>query len=244
LGHPKTIIGITQDITERHKAHEALAQANRFKSEFLANMSHEIRTPMNAIIGLGHLLSKSVLQDKQQSYVKKMMLSAQSLLGIIDDILDFSKIEAGRLNIESTPFSFIDIFENLSITATTRIGENPVEFLYDFDPDIPAKLEGDPYRIGQLLTNLVSNAIKFTEVGSVIVRVMVKEKDLEHVRLRFEVEDTGIGISKEQLTTLFEPFIQADGSTTRKYGGTGLGLSICEQICTLMGVEIGAQSIN
>jgi two-component system sensor histidine kinase/response regulator len=241
-GHPKYIVGITQDITTRHKAHETLAQANRFKSEFLANMSHEIRTPMNAIIGLGHLLSKTALQSKQQDYVQKVQISAQSLLGIIDDILDFSKIEVGRLSIESIPFRFVDIFENLSVTATTRIGENPVEFLYDFDRDIPSKLKGDPYRIGQILTNLVSNAIKFTEKGSIIVRVMVKEKDEHQVRLKFEVEDTGIGIDSEQLETLFDPFIQADGSTTRKYGGTGLGLSISQQLCRLMGGKIAAES--
>jgi ABC-type amino acid transport substrate-binding protein/DNA-binding response OmpR family regulator/nitrogen-specific signal transduction histidine kinase len=242
LGRPRYIVGITQDITTRHKAHEALAQTNRYKSEFLANMSHEIRTPMNAIIGLGHLLSKTMLQAKQKDYVKKIQVSAQSLLGVIDDILDFSKIEAGRLSIESIPFSFVDIFESLSISATTRIGDNPIEFLYDFDTNIPPKLEGDPYRIGQILTNIVSNAIKFTEKGSVIVRVMVKEKDERQVRLKFEVEDTGIGISSEQLESLFDPFTQADGSTTRKYGGTGLGLSICQQLCTLMGGKIAAES--
>jgi two-component system sensor histidine kinase/response regulator len=241
-GHPRTIVGITQDITKQHKAHEALTQANRFKGEFLANMSHEIRTPMNAIIGLGHLLLKTALQTKQMDYVQKMLLSAQSLLGVIDDILDFSKIEAGRLNIESVPFRFADIFENLSITATTKIGENPIEFLYDLDSTIPPELEGDPYRIGQILTNLVSNAIKFTEIGSIIVRIMVKKKDRQQVRLRFEVEDTGIGISKDQLGTLFDPFIQADGSTTRKYEGTGLGLSICQQLCTLMGGTIAVES--
>jgi two-component system sensor histidine kinase/response regulator len=242
LGHPKYIVGITQDITEQHKAHEALAQANRFKSEFLANMSHEIRTPMNAIIGLGHLLSKTALQIQQQDYVQKMQISAQSLLSVIDDILDFSKIEAGRLSIESIPFIFADVFENLSITANTKIGDNPVEFLYDFDTSIPHKLKGDPYRIGQILTNLVSNAIKFTEKGSIVVRVMVKEKDEQKVRLVFEVEDTGIGISPEKLVSLFEPFTQADGSTTRKYGGTGLGLSICQQLCLLMGGSICAIS--
>jgi signal transduction histidine kinase/ABC-type amino acid transport substrate-binding protein/DNA-binding response OmpR family regulator len=241
-GQPKYIVGITQDITTRHKAHLALAQANRFKSEFLANMSHEIRTPMNAIIGLGHLLSKTALQAKQQDYVQKMQLSAQSLLGVIDDILDFSKIEAGRLSIESIPFSFIDIFENLSITATTRIGDNPIEFLYDFDSNIPPRLKGDPYRIGQILTNLVSNAIKFTEKGSIIVRVTLKEQDDQQVVLKFIVEDTGIGIKPEQLESLFDPFTQADGSTTRMYGGTGLGLSICQQLCTLMGGKIAAES--
>ncbi len=136
-GRPKYIVGITQDITERHKTNEALQLANSFKSEFLANMSHEIRTPMNAIIGLGHLLAKTSLIPKQIDYVNKIQISAKSLLGIIDDILDFSKIEAGRLNIETIPFRFDEIFENISILASTRIGDRPIEFLYDFDTNIP-----------------------------------------------------------------------------------------------------------
>jgi two-component system sensor histidine kinase/response regulator len=241
-GRPKYVVGITQDITERHKANEALQQANRFKGEFLANMSHEIRTPMNAIIGLGYLLGKTSLVPKQSDYVHKIQISAKSLLGIIDDILDFSKIEAGRLTIESIPFSFEDIFESISIMAATRIGDSPIEFLYDFDSDIPPKLEGDPYRIGQILTNLVSNAVKFTQSGSIVVRVAVKERDRRKIALRFEVEDTGIGIDPDKLELLFEPFTQVDGSTTRNYGGTGLGLSICQKLCTLMHGSIGAES--
>jgi two-component system sensor histidine kinase/response regulator len=242
LGHPKYIVGITQDMTERHKAHEALKQANRFKGEFLANMSHEIRTPMNAIIGLGHLLTKTSLLPKQRDYVHKMQTSAQSLLGIIDDILDFSKIEAGRLTIESVPFSLDDIFENLSIMVTTRIGDSPIEFLYDISSNIPQKLVGDPYRIGQILNNLVSNAVKFTEQGSIVVRVLEKEKYNNTMWLRCEVEDTGIGVSQENTELLFDPFSQANGSTTRQYGGTGLGLSICQKLCTLMGGSIGVKS--
>ena len=241
-GSPKYIVGITQDITERHKTHEALQLANSFKSEFLANMSHEIRTPMNAIIGLGHLLTKTSLLPKQSDYVNKIQISAKSLLGIIDDILDFSKIEAGRLNIETIPFRFDEIFENISILASTRIGDSPIEFLYDFDTNIPPMLSGDPYRIGQILTNLVSNAVKFTDTGSIVVRAILKEMDTKEAWLRFEVEDTGIGINPENLTSLFDPFTQADGSTTREYGGTGLGLSISNKLCTLMGGSIGAES--
>ena len=241
-GRPKYIVGITQDITERHKTHEALQLANSFKSEFLANMSHEIRTPMNAIIGLGHLLTKTSLLPKQNDYVNKIQISANSLLGIIDDILDFSKIEAGRLNIETIPFRFDEIFENISILASTRIGDNPIEFLYDFDTNIPPMLSGDPYRIGQILTNLVSNAVKFTATGSIVVRAILKEIDPKEAWLRFEVEDTGIGINPEKLSSLFDPFTQADGSTTREYGGTGLGLSISQKLCTLMGGSIGAES--
>ncbi len=241
-GRPKYIVGITQDITERHKTNEALQLANSFKSEFLANMSHEIRTPMNAIIGLGHLLAKTNLIPKQIDYVNKIQISAKSLLGIIDDILDFSKIEAGRLNIETIPFRFDEIFENISILASTRIGDKPIEFLYDFDTNIPPMLAGDPYRIGQILTNLVSNAVKFTETGSIVVRAILKELNTKEVTLRFEVEDTGIGINQEKLNSLFDPFTQADGSTTREYGGTGLGLSISEKLCALMGGTIGAES--
>jgi CheY-like chemotaxis protein len=197
---------------------------------------------MNAIIGLGHLLTKTQLVPKQSDYVNKIQVSAQSLLGIIDDILDFSKIEAGRLNIESIPFRFDDIFENLSIMASTRIGDNPIEFLYDFDTNIPPMLKGDPYRIGQILTNLVSNAVKFTEMGSVVVRAMLLKKDGEQIWLKFSVEDTGIGINPDKLDSLFDPFTQADGSTTREYGGTGLGLSICQKLCDLMGGSISAES--
>jgi CheY-like chemotaxis protein len=175
-------------------------------------------------------------------YQQKIHRSANSLLRLIDDILDFSKIESGRMVIESIPFSFDDIFENLSVMATTQIGESPIEFLYDFDPDIPHELEGDPYRIGQILTNLVSNAVKFTEKGSIVVRVSAKEMSDTKVWLQFMVEDTGIGINSDKLKTLFDPFTQADGSTTRKYGGTGLGLSICQKLCTLMGGAIGVES--
>jgi two-component system sensor histidine kinase/response regulator len=241
-GRPKYVVGITQDITERHKANEALQQANRFKGEFLANMSHEIRTPMNAIIGLGHLLGKTSLVTKQSDYVHKIQVSAKSLLSIIDDILDFSKIEAGRLTIESIPFSFDGIFENLSILANTRIGDSHIEFLYDVDSDLPPKLEGDPYRIGQILTNLVSNAVKFTQSGNIVVRIKVLKREPKKIWLRFEVEDTGIGIDPDRLELLFQPFTQADGSTTRNYGGTGLGLSICQKLCTLMHGSIGAES--
>ncbi len=241
-GRPKRIVGISQDISERVEARQALEQANRFKGEFLANMSHEIRTPMNAIIGLGHLLGQTRLDTKQDDYVHKMQVSAQSLLGIIDDILDFSKIEAGRLSIETIPFELDDIFENLSILATTRIGDKPIEFLYDLDSEVPGALQGDPYRIGQILTNLVANAIKFTERGSIVVSVTVLERNQQSVTMQFEVKDTGKGIDPGKLESLFEPFTQEDGSTTRRFGGTGLGLSISKQLCTLMGGSISAES--
>jgi PAS domain S-box-containing protein len=240
--------GTLIDISERKDKEKAerqreIAELSAVaKDEFLANMSHEIRTPMNAIIGLCHLLNTTRLTPKQLDYQKKIYSSANSLLRLIDDILDLSKIDANRVVIESVPFNFEDLFENLSIMATTRIGESPIEFLYDFDPVIPRKLEGDPYRIGQILTNLVSNAVKFTEKGSVVVHVSVKEIQDTKVWLRFMVEDTGIGVAADKLKTLFNPFTQADSSTTRKYGGTGLGLSICKKLCSLMGGSIGAES--
>ena len=241
-GRPRFVVGITQDITERHRAHEALEQANRFKSEFLANMSHEIRTPMNAIIGLGHLLAKTPLNARQDDYVHKIQVSAQSLLGVVDDILDFSKIEAGKLNIETAPFSFEEIFESVSIMATARIGDKPVELLYDFDPAIPPRLVGDSYRINQIMTNLVSNAAKFTEQGSIVVSAHIWRRHGERIWIRFSVADTGIGIAPDRLEHLFDPFVQADGSTTRQFGGTGLGLSICRKLVGLMGGEIRAES--
>jgi len=198
-GRSRQVIGISQDISGRKEAEAAMEQASRFKSEFLANMSHEIRTPMNAIVGLGHLLSRSDLGPKQFGYVDKIQLSAQSLLGIIDDILDFSKIEAGHLSIESIEFSLEDVLEHLATLTTTRIESKPVEFIYQLDTRVPDRLVGDPYRIGQVLTNLVSNAVKFTERGSIVVKVALDEQESgERGRtwLRFEVEDTGIGMDQ------------------------------------------------
>jgi PAS domain S-box-containing protein len=240
--------GTLFDISERKDKEKAerqkeIAELSAVaKDEFLANMSHEIRTPMNAILGLCQLMNKTELSPKQSDYQKKIYSSANSLLRLINDILDLSKIEAGGMVIESIPFRFDEIFENLSIITATRIGDSPVEFLYDFRANIPRELEGDPYRIGQILTNLVSNAVKFTEEGSIVVRVSVKEAGETKIWLRFVVEDTGIGIHPEKQKILFDPFTQADGSTTRKYGGTGLGLSICQKLCTLMGGSIGVDS--
>ena len=242
VGKPRQVIGIALDITERKQSHQALEQANRFKSEFLANMSHEIRTPMNAVIGLSYLLAKTPLTSRQQDYAHKIQVSAQSLLTIIDDILDFSKIEAGKLAIENRPFDFEEILENISVLVQAPLVDKPVEFLYELSPDIPKHLIGDPYRINQVLTNLVSNAIKFTERGSIVLSVQVMKRTAREVLMQFEVRDTGIGIPRDKLDKLFDAFVQADGSTTRRFGGTGLGLAISHKLCDLMGGRISVES--
>ena len=217
-------------------------QANRFKSYFLANMSHEIRTPMNAIIGFSHLALQSVLTPRQQNYVEKINHSAHALLGIINDILDFSKIEAGKLTVEHVAFSLEEVFQNLANLTAIKAEEKGLEILFDRDIEIPDKLIGDPLRLGQVLTNLVSNAIKFTEKGEVTVSVKIHTEEEKAISLLFSVKDTGIGIDPEHISRLFDAFTQLDGSTSRKYGGSGLGLSICHHLIHLMGGTIKAES--
>lgn len=209
--------------------------ATRAKSRFLANMSHEIRTPMNVILGLTHLLKKAALPFTQQQQVEKIGTAAQTLLGIINDILDFSKIEAGKLDIEIIPFRLDQLFEYVNNMVRDCAVAKDLSYRLSVAPDVPIHLMGDPLRLGQVLINLISNAIKFTERGEVAVEIWATEITKESANIHFSVRDTGIGMSEEQLKRLFRQFEQADVSTTRRYGGTGLGLVICRHLVELMG---------
>lgn len=233
---------MTRVNAELQRANQAVERSSQIKGQFLANMSHEIRTPMNAIVGLGHLMSRTSLDEKQQDYMSNLQKSAQTLLGLIDDILDLSKIEAGHLNIERIEFNLEDMLIHLAEISMIRMSSKKVEFIYDMEPRIPWLLMGDPFRINQILTNLVSNAIKFTPSGNIVLRVRIKKQTESNIWLLFEVSDTGIGIAAENMHKLFEPFIQEDGTTTRKFGGTGLGLSISRELSEMMGGEMGAES--
>jgi two-component system sensor histidine kinase/response regulator len=237
------------DMTEKAESQKALLKAKeiaeeavQMKSEFLANMSHEIRTPLNAVIGLSHLLSKTDLSFKQADYTKKIKSSGQHLLGIINDILDFSKIEAGKFRIESIEFNLEHVLENISSLFHERALEKGLELIFDVAPDVPMLAQGDPLRLGQVLVNFASNAIKFTEKGEVSIRVSKIEEAEDNLLLKLSVKDTGIGLTEEQKNKLFQSFQQADNSTTRKYGGTGLGLAISKKLAELMGGEVGVIS--
>ena len=248
-GDLSSVVVMQEDITvqkqyERslHEAIEAAKAANAAKSEFLANMSHEIRTPLNAVIGLAQLCIQTRLNPQQRDYLDKIASSAQSLLSIINDILDFSKIEANKLELEEINFSLDSVFKNVSTMLSIRALEKNIELLFDVPPSLPEQLVGDPLRLGQILTNLANNAVKFTERGEVVIAVEEVERATDIIRLRFVVRDTGIGIPAEQLSQLFRSFTQVDSSTTRKYGGTGLGLAICKRLVETMGGEIVVQS--
>lgn len=247
---------IARDITDRKRAEanirlineqleearKAADLANRTKSQFLANMSHEIRTPLNAVIGLNHLLLQTDLSTKQRDYLTKMESSSESLLGIINDILDFSKVESGKLTLEENNFDLEETFQHLGNVITYKANGKGLEVAFGIDNQVPTYLIGDAVRLEQILMNLCSNAIKFTDQGEIVVNVrMIAEED-DKVNLAFDVRDTGIGMDSTQISKLFQPFTQADDTISRKYGGTGLGLSIIKRLVELMNGSVGVES--
>ena len=261
-GDQPLFIGLVRDITARKQAEvdlrhakeladaarEAADEANRAKSDFLAHMSHELRTPLNGVIGMTHLLDRTALDAEQRRFIETARISGEALLALIEDILDFSKIEAGQLELESTPFSLPTLMANLAAMLENRAREKSLGLHLVLDPEVPANLRGDPVRLNQVLINLASNAVKFTATGEVTVRCELhagcgsSPETPGVARLLFTVRDTGIGLSKEQLTRLFVPFSQADSSTTRQYGGTGLGLAIVKRLVDRMGGTFGVES--
>lgn len=224
------------------QAREAAESANQAKSEFLANMSHEIRTPINAIVGMANLALKTELNDKQKRYLKVIDSSSQALLGVINDILDFSKIEANKLVIEKIPFDLDEVLSTLADMFAYKAYDKGLEFIINLPANIPTMLIGDPLRLQQVLINLVSNAIKFTDDGEISVSCTLLDRAPDKIWLRIEVRDTGIGMTEEQRAMLFNAFTQADSSTTRKYGGTGLGLAISHRLTKLMNGDMAVQS--
>ncbi len=266
-GEPLRMVGTHSDITERKRAEAELQQLNlqleqrvaarthelemakeqaeaatRAKSEFLANMSHEIRTPISSVLGMSHLALATDPTPRQRDYLEKIHLSGKHLLGLVDNILDFSKIEAGKLAIEETAFNLDVVMDTVQMMFAEQAAEKGIALVIDVDKRLERQYFGDPLRIGQILINYVNNALKFSENGKVVLRVFAVARDNQHVLLRFEVEDEGIGITPEKQQLLFRSFEQADNSIRRKYGGTGLGLAISRQLAEMMGGKAGADS--
>jgi PAS domain S-box-containing protein len=238
-----------EDVTDETEAAEALREAKRqaddatrAKSMFLANMSHEIRTPLNSIIGMSYLALRTHLDERQRAYVAKVHGAGTALLAIINDLLDFSRVDAGRLELERSAFRFDEVLDNVASQVAQKAYDKGLELFFDTARDVPPDLIGDPLRLGQVIANLVGNAIKFTEGGQISVTVRVRERKTDTVMLQVAVRDTGIGMSDEQIQKLFQAFTQADGSNTRRHGGTGLGLTLCKRLVEMMDGSISVES--
>ena len=227
---------------ELRKAKEVAESAVRVRSEFLANMSHEIRTPMNAVVGLAHLLADSRLTEEQRDYVRTIQMSGEVLLDIINNILSMSKIESGRLELESIPFDLRVCAESALNMIAPKAVEKGLELIYDVDPAVPFTVIGDPGRVRQIMVNLLNNAVKFTEQGEIILSIRPGIRNGGRSTIHVAVTDTGIGVDPKKIDRIFDPFKQADSSTTRKFGGTGLGLSICKELCAMMGGALSVES--
>ncbi len=239
-------VGSLTDFTERREYEQQLAAArdqalegSRMKSVFLANMSHEIRTPMNGIIGMAGLLTETTIDEDQRGMLRTIMTCGDSLLDLINDILDFSKIEAGRLHLVDSEFDFADVVRGVAQMMSPRVREKDIDLVVEIDPALEGRYLGDAGRLRQVLINLAGNAVKFTDHGHVSIRARQTDADESRAMVRVEIEDTGVGIPESAQSRLFQPFVQADGSSTRRFGGTGLGLAICSQLIDMLGGRIG-----